>query len=54
MECVGCHSSEQELRLNKCPICFKWICDNCAKRSMGREFCSKRCADQFFFGDDDE
>jgi hypothetical protein len=54
MECVGCHGSEQELRLNKCPICFKWICDNCAKRSMGREFCSKRCADQFFFGDDDE
>ena len=42
-------------RLNKCPICFKWVCDNCAAREPSAAiFCSKRCADQFFFGDDDD
>jgi hypothetical protein len=30
------------------------VCDDCAHKAMGRDFCSKRCADQFFFGDDDE
>jgi len=54
MECTGCQVSDQESNLNKCPICFKWACENCAMRAFGRVFCSKRCADQFFFGDDDE
>jgi hypothetical protein len=54
MECVGCQVSDQDSRLGKCPICFKWVCDNCAVRTFGRAFCSKKCADQFFFGDDDE
>jgi len=54
MECVGCQVSDLDQHLNKCPICFKWICDDCSRRSMGRMFCSKRCADQFFFGDDEE
>jgi len=52
--CVVCKVDERERRLGKCPICFKLICENCAHRTMGRDFCSKRCADQFFFGDDDE
>jgi hypothetical protein len=54
MECVGCNVSDQESVLTKCPICFKWACENCATRAFGRVFCSKRCSDQFFFGDDDE
>jgi hypothetical protein len=59
MECVVCKTDElvlreQEKRMNKCPICFKLVCDHCSHRTMGRDFCSKRCADQFFFGDDDE
>ena len=54
MECVGCQVNDQDSRLNKCPICFKWICENCAVRTFGRAFCSKKCADQFFFGDEDE
>jgi len=54
MECVVCKIDDREKRLGKCPICFKPVCENCAHRSMGRDFCSKRCADQFFFGDDDE
>jgi hypothetical protein len=54
MNCAGCQKDEEEETLYKCPICFKLACDNCANRAYGRVFCSKRCADQFFFGDDDD
>lgn len=57
MECIICHKDEQVeefLRLNKCPICFKLTCDDCAVRNFGRLFCSKKCSDQFFFGDDED
>jgi hypothetical protein len=54
MECVACNVDDREIRLNKCPICFKWVCDNCAVHAFGRLFCARKCADAFFFGDDDE
>ena len=54
MECVNCKIDDAERRLSKCPICFKWVCEECAVRSYGRQFCAKKCADAFFFGDDDE
>jgi hypothetical protein len=54
MNCIECQKDEMETTLGKCPICFKWICNNCGNPSMGRIFCSKRCADQFFFADDDD
>ncbi len=54
MECITCHIDDRERHLNKCPICFKWVCEECAIRSYGRMFCAKKCADAFFFGDDDE
>ena len=54
MECISCQKTDQDDRLNKCPICFKLTCDNCGVHAFGRIFCSKRCSDQFFFGDDDE
>ncbi|HEY7515343.1 MAG TPA: hypothetical protein VIC87_12740 [Vicinamibacteria bacterium] len=54
MNCSICQKDDQETTLHKCPICFKLACENCTIRSYGRTFCTKRCADQFFFGDDDE
>jgi hypothetical protein len=54
MNCVECQKDEMETTLGKCPICFKWVCNDCGHRTMGRVFCSKRCADQFFFGDDED
>jgi hypothetical protein len=54
MDCVGCQKNDQEIRLNQCPICFKWVCDNCAVRGFGRLFCSKKCNDAFFHGDEEE
>ena len=53
MNCEACQKSEVETILHKCPTCFKWICADCGRRDYGRIFCSKRCADEFFFGDDD-
>ena len=54
MNCPSCQKDEQDTLLNKCPICFKWVCDNCAVRSFGRAFCQRKCADAFFWGDEDE
>jgi hypothetical protein len=54
MICVTCQKDEQEVTLAKCPICFKWVCQDCGRREYGRVFCSQRCANLFFFGDDDE
>ena len=54
MECVNCKVSDEEIRYHKCPICFKWACDNCTIRDFGRNFCSRKCSHKFFFGDDDE
>jgi hypothetical protein len=54
MECVQCQATDLDRRLEKCPMCFKLICETCAVRLYGRTFCTKTCADTFFFGDDDE
>jgi hypothetical protein len=54
LKCESCQKDEVETSLHKCPICFKWTCVDCGRRDYGRVFCSKRCADQFFFGDDED
>ena len=57
MECITCRKDDQVeefLRLNKCPICFKLSCDECGHHAYGRIFCTRRCAEEFFFGEDDE
>jgi hypothetical protein len=54
MVCVICQKDEQDTTLLKCPICFKMVCHDCGRREYGRSFCSDRCAQVFFFGDDDE
>ena len=54
VECFACSKSELEERLHKCPICFKWTCEVCSTHAFGRHFCSKKCSDEFFYGDEDE
>ncbi|HUG53877.1 MAG TPA: hypothetical protein VMR21_09750 [Vicinamibacteria bacterium] len=53
-DCFSCKASELDRRVHKCPICFTWTCENCATSAFGRHFCSKKCSDNFFFGDDDD
>ncbi len=36
-----------------CPSCLKYVCDACCYRFGGRPFCSKHCADYYFFGDEE-
>ena len=54
MECFSCKASELDKLLQKCPICFRWVCDGCATHAFGRLFCAKKCSEEFFYGDDDD
>jgi hypothetical protein len=54
VDCYACKVSELDRTLNKCPICFKWCCEGCSTHAFGRHFCSKKCSDVFFHGDDDD
>jgi hypothetical protein len=54
VECFSCNASELDKLLQKCPICFRWTCESCSTHAFGRHFCSKRCSNEFFYGDDDD
>ena len=51
--CARCGSVRGEVRIEKCPICFTWICRACATRRHGKSFCSAHCAASFFFGEEE-
>lgn len=40
--------------LNRCPLCHKTVCENCAVRRGGCVFCGDLCAHAFFFGESDD
>jgi hypothetical protein len=52
--CCVCSASEDAKMLKKCPICFRFICEECSYRTFGRWFCNRNCAEFFFFGGDDD
>jgi len=52
--CKVCKKTEDETALNKCPICFALYCDEHGYSMSGREFCSKHCANYFFFASEDD
>lgn len=52
-KCCHCERSESERPVKKCVICFRYYCAECAHDWNGRDFCSKHCAEFFFFGDED-
>ena len=52
--CHSCDRTIDEVGLRKCPICFKHFCDEHSHHQSGRPFCSKGCAEFFFFGDGDD
>jgi hypothetical protein len=51
--CAVCEKDLDQARLIKCPMCFKYVCEEHLHRMAGREFCSVGCAQYFFFGDED-
>jgi hypothetical protein len=49
IKCVKCETDETGIwRLMKCPMCYKFVCENCAVRHYGKLFCSNVCATNFF------
>jgi len=55
MVCKHCGVSEEETTmLSKCPMCYAIFCSECAYNFGGRLFCSKVCAEYFYFGEGDE
>ncbi len=52
--CNACGKRAGQVELLKCPACFEPVCENCACRMGGRDFCSKACARYFFFEDEEE
>ena len=54
VRCLKCGKNLDQGRLHKCPICFKYACEEHVYRMSGREFCSNSCAQYFFFGDEED
>ena len=52
--CHECGATDDETRLQKCPICFRYYCQEHNKSMSGRTFCSQKCAEYFFFADPDD
>ena len=52
--CCSCSEPRENATLSKCPVCFRRFCEEHAHAMSGRQFCSKRCAQYFFFGDPDD
>ena len=52
-KCHQCDKSADDVVLRKCPICHKHFCEEHSHVWSGRSFCSRGCADQFFFDDED-
>jgi hypothetical protein len=53
-ECVQCGGGEEEVFLYKCPICHKYVCEDCRFMKSGQTFCSRGCGEMFFHQDEDE
>ena len=52
--CHRCGAGPEEERLQKCPTCHQCTCHDHAWRRGGKSFCSKRCAEEFFYGEGPE
>jgi len=52
--CELCDRSDKYMELFKCPMCHKYICDKCRYGMGGKDFCGDHCANEFFFGGEDE
>jgi hypothetical protein len=41
------------LHMSKCPMCHKFVCDECRYQYGGKDFCGRHCANEFFWGGED-
>ena len=47
--CVTCGDTEGMTRLEKCTICDRHFCADCAHRAFGHRFCGGDCARAYWF-----
>jgi len=52
--CERCQEMVERVLIQECSYCFKRFCRDCAVRSGNAAFCSKACANGWFFTDADE
>jgi hypothetical protein len=53
LKCFECGRTVDDTTLTKCPTCFKYFCSEHLYIMSGRRFCSRACAEYFFFGEGD-
>ena len=53
-KCHECERTIEEIPLQKCSVCFKYFCEKHAYSMSGRSFCTRGCAQHFFFADPDD
>lgn len=51
--CQLCGATGRWLQLLKCPMCHTYFCDPCAYKYGGKDFCSRHCANEFYWGGED-
>jgi hypothetical protein len=52
--CSKCKQISTHLRLLKCVLCFKLVCERCAIGRYAQKFCSLDCANSFFLDETGE
>jgi hypothetical protein len=51
--CELCGSKGFWMHLRKCPMCHRYVCDDCRFTTQGKDFCSRHCATEIFWGGED-
>ncbi len=53
-QCYKCKKTAKEQRLLRCVICHRIFCDDCSFVKSGHHFCSRFCAEYFFYDEDED
>ncbi|MGE5234901.1 MAG: hypothetical protein ACM3O7_00965 [Acidobacteriota bacterium] len=53
-QCCTCGRVPSAWAAFVCPTCAKTVCQKCAYFAYGRHFCSQRCGEYFFHGDEED
>jgi hypothetical protein len=52
--CSKCAKGVEKTTIQRCPSCYRFVCDDCRHHHSGRYFCSSQCAQFYFFEDEEE
>lgn len=53
-QCVICDTAGEFSLLERCIVCSRYYCPDCAFRGYGRRFCTEKCGRTYFCGDEDD